>query len=234
MADAVLSEPPVIPSGTGKPLSEASLVDLLPASIANDPTMRAVAAATENEIRRILEALPSVLLWSVLDRMEEPVLTHLAAMLHVDWWDEEWTAPQKRAFLLRQVIIHRKKGTPWAVEAAVALVYGEATVSEWFRYGGDRGCFLLEVNVLDSGLTDAAVVKIERMVEKYKRKSQHLCGIRFSMASAGVIYYGSAAFADEIVTVYPYVPNEVAAPLSPVCVGAALDMLETISLNELE
>lgn len=224
--------PAILPENRGRLLGDAGLPDILPSSIAGDETMRLLAAAIEAEMARFTTRFPSVLLWSAIGVMTEPLLTHLAVMLHADWWDEEWTVEQKRAFLFRQVLLHRKKGTCWAVEEAVSLVYGKAHVREWFEYGGDRGCFTLEVNIHEAGLTDAMVRKIELMVEKFKRKSQHLCGTKFSLASAGTTYYGGTVITDEVLTVYPYFAGELDVLLSPVRTAAALDILETYTLDQ--
>lgn len=222
----------IIPEGNGLTLGEVGLPDLLPSSIANDEKMRALAVAKEREMRRFLAKLPDILIWSAISRLEEPVLTHVAVMLHADWWDEEWTVAQKRAFLFRQITLHRKKGTPWAVEEAVSIVYGKAYVREWFEYGGPPGCFSLEVNVHEAGLTDGVVAKIEMMVEKYKRKSQHLCGVKFSMSSSGVTCIGCANFEDEILTVYPFTPEDASAAASPDSVASAVDLFEIYTLEE--
>ena len=65
----------IIPEGNGLTVGEIGLPDLLPSSIANDKIMRALALAKEREMRRFLAILPSVLLWSAIDRLEEPILT---------------------------------------------------------------------------------------------------------------------------------------------------------------
>lgn len=224
--------PAILPEDKGRLLGDAGLPDILPSSIAGDETMRHIAAAIEEEMILFSGRFPSVLLWSAISVMKEPLLTHVAVLLHTDWWDEDWTIEQKRTFLFRQILLHRKKGTCWAVEEAVSLVYGEASVREWFEYGGDRGCFTLDVAVKGTGLSDAAIRKIELMVEKFKRKSQHLCGLYFSLTSSGTLYSGGSVFVDDVLTIHQYSPDDLDVPESPARVASALDILETYTLNQ--
>lgn len=223
--------PAILPNDQGKLLGDSGLPDILPSSIATDETMRCIASAIEMEIRRHVQTIPTVLLWPAINILTEPVLTHLAVMLHADWWDNTWSLPAKRAFLFRQVMLHRKKGTPWAVEEAVSLVYGTARLREWYQYGGDRGCFTLEVDVLGSGLSDDEIAKIEMMVRRYKRKSQHLCGMRFGVSSRGALYVGVHNIVDETITVRPFVPPEITLEPVETFKAAATDIVETITVD---
>lgn len=228
----VVTPEQIQPAGQGRSLADIAVLELLPPVPAGDESFRAMARAIDAEIRRIDDQIPKVIIWAMLGRMQEPLLSHLAVWLHADYWDEDWTVEAKRAFLFRQIKIHRKKGTCWAVEEAISLVYGPAYVREWFEYGGEHGWFRLEVDVLDLGLSEFQISKIEQMVEKYKRKSQHLGHLTFSTGSTGTVYIGAACLADEVLTVYPYYPTELSQPTAAVYRGAALDVLETVSIFE--
>ncbi|MDR2891587.1 MAG: phage tail protein I [Deltaproteobacteria bacterium] len=194
--------PAISPEGQGRKLGESGLPDLLPSSIARDENMRMIAAAIELEIQRTVQIIPNVLLWPAISILQEPLLTHLAVMLHADLWDESWSLAAKRDFLFQQLKLHRHKGTPWAVETAVGMVYGQSRLIEWFEYDqgvfrihdqtfkhdgravynawqGVRGCFKVELDILNVGLNTEQIKKISAMIDKYKRKSQHLDGISF-------------------------------------------------------
>ncbi|MDL2279060.1 phage tail protein I [Desulfovibrio sp. OttesenSCG-928-G11] len=225
--------PSVLPDNQGMLLGDLGLPELLPASIGRDETVANLSAAVEAEIQGFAALVPAVLLWPAISRLEEPLLTHLAVMQHVDIWDEQWSLSAKRAFLFRQILLHRKKGTPWAVEEAVSLVYGPAEVREWFEYGGRRGCFRLNVKIHEGGLPMTDILKIEQMVEKYKRKSQHFCdedpqgGITFSLATTCPARVAVLALMDEAISVRPYVPS-LETPESKAWPVAGADILEVI------
>ncbi|WP_176224278.1 phage tail protein I [Maritimibacter sp. HL-12] len=62
-------------------------------------------------------------------------LRHLAWALSVEDWDEEWPEATKRAVIAASVDVHRKKGTPAGVRAAMtAMGYGSAEIVEASDY----------------------------------------------------------------------------------------------------
>ena len=198
--------------------------ELLPSSISYDRTVLALAAAINKEIELFAAEIPAVLLWPAISILEEPLLTHLAFMLHVDWWDEAWDLSAKRLFLYRQILLHRRKGTAWAVEEAVSIVYGQARVREWFEYGGPPGCFLVDLEILAGGLSQDDVDKIVLMIGKYKRKSQHICGLTFSTGAEGVLFLAADAELETVLDIYPYQPDEIEAAPSRLYPAAALEI----------
>lgn len=223
----------ILPEGQGKLLGDAGLPDLLPSSIAGDVTMHSIAVAQEKEIERLISKYPTLLLWSNIAKAEEPLLTHLAVHMHADIWDEAWSLEVKRNFLFRQTLLHEKKGTPWAVEEAVSLVYGAAQVREWFEYGGEPGCFKIDVEIINSGLSEENIAKITHMVETYQRKSQHLCGMTFSLRTTVTLHVGTTALYDESITIKPYVPLA-KIPETPIWPATGTDILETIHFETKE
>ncbi len=74
----------------------------------------------------------------------ESHLPWLAWALSVDVWDDAWPTERKRATVAGSIAWHRKKGTPWAVEQALAGAgYTDSTLIEhrqlhqqWLAAGG--------------------------------------------------------------------------------------------------
>jgi len=72
-------------------------------------------------------------------------LPWLAWALSVDRWDDAWPESRQRAAIAGSIAWHRKKGTPWAVEQALAAVGYEASRlieyqelhQAWTDAGGD-------------------------------------------------------------------------------------------------
>lgn len=52
----------------------------------------------------------------------EPYLPWLAWALSVDVWDDAWPVARKRATIAGSIQWHRKKGTPWSIEQALAAI----------------------------------------------------------------------------------------------------------------
>ena len=215
--------PAIWSPGPGRLIGGEGLPGLLPSSITYDRSMVSLARAIGDEAEIFIRKIPAVLLWPAIADMKEPLLTHLAFMLHVDWWDEAWTIEAKRLFLFRQILLHHRKGTAWAVEEAVSLVYGQARVREWFEYGGPPGCFLVDMEILETGLSQDEIDKIVMMIGKYKRKSQHICGLTFSSVTDGKVYLGAAVEAEIMVDIYPFQPDEIAPPVSTLYIAASIE-----------
>jgi phage tail P2-like protein len=74
----------------------------------------------------------------------ETHLPWLAWALSVDIWDDAWPVERKRATIAGSIAWHRKKGTPWAVEQALAAAgYSDSLLVEhrelheaWLAAGG--------------------------------------------------------------------------------------------------
>ena len=64
----------------------------------------------------------------------ESVLPYLAWALSVDVWDSSWPINRRRAVVAAALRVHRRKGTPGAVEDALQAVNAAAQVIEWFDY----------------------------------------------------------------------------------------------------
>lgn len=103
-----MPEPDVLPSGSG----------------------RAELALARSVRDALTFSIPNGNLWNP-ETCPDSVLPWLAWALSVDNWDAAWPAERKRAVIAAAVAIHRKKGTPWSVKAALdAAGYGTATLIE--------------------------------------------------------------------------------------------------------
>lgn len=78
------------------------------------PLERAVASACANDL-----PVPIRDIWDV-DNCPDNLIPWLGWALHVDGWDEAATIEQKRSAIRDAVLLHRKKGTPWALKRALA------------------------------------------------------------------------------------------------------------------
>jgi phage tail P2-like protein len=120
-----------------KTYSDISFSDLLPASIAADPTIAAAARALDAELQAVNDAIRHIAIYSRLDRLSDALLKHLAWQWHVDFWDDGLDSDAKLTLVQQSYDWHRHKGTPYAVEQMVRDVLGGGYVQEWFEYGGE-------------------------------------------------------------------------------------------------
>lgn len=157
-------------------IGSTPFLELLPDSIAGDPAIRAAADALDGLLVPSVKAIPSLLLYARLygkepdllpplrrlaeqagglRALEEPLLDLLAWQLHVDNYDIARTYAERLEMVKTAIAVHRKKGTPWAVETAVTAALGkvETTVTEWYDYeGGQPYHFKVLVTLFEQGI----------------------------------------------------------------------------------
>lgn len=118
-------------------LGDVTLRDLLPPSLQSDPDAIAASQAISGHYHRLYQIAPAAMVFSNLDNLPESWLDELANDTHIDFYDRSLPVESKRNLVRQSIPMHRKKGTPWAVEELVRIVFGEGRVEEWFEYGGE-------------------------------------------------------------------------------------------------
>lgn len=124
----------------------AEALKLLPISLTYDPVTVAMFEATIIQLQEIYE--DAVLLFDLvnIDNLPEELLDLIAFEKHVDFYDSKLSIEQKRNLIKKSISWHRQKGTRWAVEEIVSIIYSNAQVFEWFEYGGEPYRFKIEID----------------------------------------------------------------------------------------
>lgn len=96
------------------------------------PNATALEAALEEAFKSVLAIdVPIARLWST-EAIPAGLLGYLAWALSVDEWDPAWPDGRKREVIADSVMVHRRKGTPWAVKRTLELMgYGTAELTEY-------------------------------------------------------------------------------------------------------
>lgn len=140
--------------------------ELLPDSLSSDPSVRAAAAALDEVLDATTRAIPGVLLYA---RLPEPVLDHLAWQLHVEGYEAAVDVAAKRQLIAGSLLLHRRRGTPWAVRTALeAALHVPATVKQWFEYGGEPYFFRVRLELGGAELDEAAQRNALQLILDYK------------------------------------------------------------------
>ena len=75
-------------------------------------------------------------------RCPAPFLPWLAWSLSVDEWDPGWSEDTKRATIAASIMVHRRKGTVWAMRRALAAAgLGDAEIQESWSSNLHSGAF---------------------------------------------------------------------------------------------
>lgn len=132
------------------------------------------------------------------------LLPWLAWAFSVDIWDATWTEEQKRGAIKSSVLVHRHKGTPAAMKAALdGLGYG-LELQEWYQLTpqGDPYTFGLIVDVSESGIASSAEFdRIEQVAISAKNVRSHMTFINIHGTVSGQIYAGGVAICGETVSI---------------------------------
>lgn len=169
-------------------LTAENLLLALPEALRQDEQMQALAAG----IAEVLAARPAeidrLLIYPRIDELPEALLDRLAYDFKVDWWDAEYSLAAKRQTLKDNWQVHRRLGTKAAVEQAIAAIYPETQVLEWFEYGGEPYHFKLEINLTGSSFDRERQQRVLDRVEYYKNLRSHLDGV-FYFANVGPLLF---------------------------------------------
>lgn len=194
--------------------------ELLAHSIASDPSIKAAADALDAVLRQTTQGITDVLLYDrlaydskfvdpvdMLPPMErlrrcrgdlaelpEDVLDLLGWQLHVDNYNAAVDIQAKRELIANSLILHRRKGTPWAVvfalDTALRLT-SSAELSEWFEYGGDPYFFRVTLDVSDTGMDATEVTNAIKLILEHKNVRSWLEYLRTKTIRKLPVYMGT-------------------------------------------
>lgn len=116
-------------------------------------------------------------------KCSEKFLPWLAWAFHVDNWDDEATETQKRSLIANAFNLHRVKGTPAALKAALSPLGYAVTIEEWFQNAGMPCTFELFVDVGGKAVTPELFTQIEAVIDKSKNVRSHFTGTKLIAAT---------------------------------------------------
>lgn len=171
----------------GMKLSNADVLQLLPAFMRDDEAVRAFARAVNALIVAPGQKVQRLREWDQIDNMTDKELDELAWEMSLEWYDPAVDIESKRTTLKAATLLKEKAGTKWAVSEAVDAVYGvKPEISEWFEYEGEPGHFKAKVNAAKS----FDFSKVLAAIEYVKRASAHLDEIEMMTTEEAQLFVG--------------------------------------------
>jgi len=162
-------------------ITAENILKLLPIALQQDDTIRALAASAAEVLASRPEEIDRLLIYPHIDALDEELLDILAYDFKVDWWDGDYSVPEKRRTLQDSWRVHRMLGTKAAVETAISAIYPDAKVEEWFEYDGGRPYhFRLRIRL---AMDDNDIEKRKRVLDRvnyYKNLRSHCDGVEYS------------------------------------------------------
>jgi phage tail P2-like protein len=121
-----------------KDLYGLSLTDIIPSSVAGDPQVIAMISAFDPELSGVTADIREALIYSRIDELPEPAVDLLAWQFHADFYEPvTMDLETKRAIVKSTIMVHRKKGTPWAVRRLLTDLGFQVEYTEWWQFGGE-------------------------------------------------------------------------------------------------
>lgn len=165
---------------------EYKIAEHLPSSIDAEP-ISTLANVVDAEIEKINPDL--LLIYPAIDSLNEQLIDYLAVQMHVDEYDDTADLDIKRQQVKQSFLLHRLKGTKYAVQKAVSTVYQSAKVEEWPEYSGEPYHF--RVTGITAPMNETKTInKLVRLINAYKNTRSWLDYVQFNRLYRQTFLFG--------------------------------------------
>ncbi len=206
--------------------------ELLPPSLAQDENIKALSQALDTQLQKIEDQIINVLILPRIDQISDPELLDLLAwQFHIEGYELAQSVEEKRNLIKSAIELHRYKGTKYAIKKVLEALGLGGQVKEWFEYQGQPYRFMVEVDLLDTGLSEEALSKLEGLINEYKNERSWLEKlIAYLTTKNKVPSIATATLTGELTTIYPYSITELSqsAQVPSVVVGMHSGEITTI------
>ena len=139
----------------------SALLAAFPQSLSRDSDKDKLATAIAAELVGTIAKTETVEIFPKIDALPEQVLDILAYDLKVDWYEQGADLRYKRQAIKECMLVHKYKGTKYAVETALHSMFKSAEVKEWFEYDGEPFHFTVKVYGSTSSDLNKLYLKIQ-------------------------------------------------------------------------
>ena len=175
-------------------MKNANFIDLLPASLKENKDIIKFSSIIDNYLSNIDNIIDKLTIYARLDdnTLEEHYVDALAKTFHLlanESYRFAGTTEQKRELVRNALILHRTKGTKYAVERVCNILdLKQARLTEWFEEDdGKPYTFKINANAFD-GLNQETIRLLYSMVDEFKNVRSHVAVFEFNMTSYGTVY----------------------------------------------
>ena len=145
-------------------LNELDLLEFLPKYMQQDKTAQGIAYALTIELKKIINQIEKVSIYSRIDELDETMLDELAWQFNIPEYISTLDIFQKRALVKGCMKTHRERGTVAAVEKVIEDVFGNGYVEEWFDYDLDKP-YHFRVRTGNVSVNDSMVAEFEKIIK---------------------------------------------------------------------
>jgi len=142
-------------------------------------------------------------------------LPWLAWARSVDRWFPDWTEAQRRQAIKASYEVHRHKGTPAAVKAALSVLGHPVQLSEWHQASPPGAPYTFSVEVVPVAgqggfaLDEAWFERVINIAVSAKNTRSHLTTVRLVLDadSPAPVYVGACTVTSQTISLYPPQPG---------------------------
>lgn len=148
----------------------ADLTKLTSQSLLEDEKAKQICEVINTELQSLMTNIKFAESAYDVDNATEAVLEHIAWQLNSELFFLGSTLEEKKRLVKEAVKLHRKKGTKYAVEHAIQLMFPNANVTEWFEYNGNPYYFKVnnvEARPLKEILTLCSIINIFKSLRSW-------------------------------------------------------------------
>ena len=182
-----------------KKMGEVNLIDLIPPNLKKDPDIIAASEAVDQEYKKVIDQIDNCLTIVGIDNAKEEVVDHIAIGANHYFYDQNLPLEIKRKLAKKAYIFHFTKGTPYAVEQLITDVFDEATVEEWFEYGGDPYYFRLQI--IDRITDGKKLEQLIKAINSVKNKRSKLEVININRKNKANLFVGTFVHSNKNITI---------------------------------
>lgn len=169
-------------------LYNSNITNILPNVLADDPKVKALGYAIQRAMQRLIGYCQNTSVYSAIDTAPEQVLDMLALELNTQYYDDSQSIDVKRNLIKNTLVWYMKTGTPASVEEAVAAVFGNGEIEEWFEYGGEPYRFRVRTSNINS--TDEMIQQLMDVINAMCNVRSHLDEVSVEVIQQLLLYIG--------------------------------------------
>jgi P2-related tail formation protein len=170
-----------------KTIYDVGLSELLPGSFTEDDKMLALCAGFDAMNSVVSNSINGVLILGNIGNQPSNITDELAIEQQTPYYKQSFPLATRRALLANTGKINSIKGTKTAIEQTIRLVFGSATVEEWFEYSGDPFHFRVLVNEFPD--SNGQITEVQNAVESVKPARSILDSVIITAAMAKASMY---------------------------------------------
>lgn len=165
------------------------LLGAFPYSLARDDDKEKLAESIAGDLAGIVADTAKAVIFPNIDILPEALLDTLAQDLKIDWYDTDSPVEYKRNTVKECILVHKYKGTKYAVETALHSMFASAEVQEWFEYSGEPFHF----KVVVYGSTSSGLKKLNSKLMYAKNLRSVLDMVEFVLTPTPIeVFFGGA------------------------------------------